>query len=79
MESREGRIQLSKDFRTIGLFVEAGGLFILPNVTCAFTHKFAPLFLLYLVQRSHVGYIFKSGYVVNGLVITEGQLLCTRA
>lgn len=37
MESREGRIQLSKDFRTIGVCVETGGFFILPNVTCFYT------------------------------------------
>lgn len=36
-ESREWRTRLSKDFRTIGVCVETGGLFVPPRVTCFYT------------------------------------------
>lgn len=46
---------LSKDSGTIEVYVETGGLFVLPNVACVFTHKLAPLFMLQLAQKSYVG------------------------
>lgn len=75
MESRVGRIRLSKDFRTIGVCVETGGLSILPNVTCFYTYIsiFVPASLN--AEESYWLFCFKeNANAVNVLGIKEGQL-----
>lgn len=49
---------LSKDLGTIGVCVETGGFFILPNITSVFTHKLEPQFKLPSEQRSRFGRLF---------------------